>query len=184
MAKTTIEVTYQQGNNLLQMAAGARMPDKIGPLSMAYQERARADREICAFYSALADISPLLEREGKPWFGTEDAWVPDSEKFGIWKLVDPMRRTSIEISPEALRGLYWLLLIMASSDTDEKLRAKFGAGLIVSTVWPVAEQIGRAKQLRKHLGIDEKQSPPILSDDEIDAAAAKDKKPEPVASEK
>lgn len=154
-----LELTVEEGNELLQLASTFGLPEKLGDHTYTVADRSiAAVDEVGALRRELRSYSPLLQRPER-WmrFGPADAWKEingDEGQVGH-KLIDPERTVGIRLDESVRSGISWCLLVAmhpASSMCKTVQRQQ-------DVLWPIARKLGIDRQLRELIGITEKAQP-------------------------
>lgn len=162
MSKTvTVELTAEQGNWLLQRLAGFELPEKLGEVKYDSQARSNVKDDCRLAMRALRAIShyaKLVGDDNRLVFGSEDNWVKDVTADGKIRLVDAGRLYKIEFNEDAVTGIMWmfyaLLLPSERKDDGTVIHASVAPITAELFIWPVVEQMNKAKALRSTLGLD------------------------------
>jgi len=188
--KYRVQLTVEQANYLMQLAAGFELPSRVGDTVYDATQRRFAQFETYALLQALKRESYYARQHGGKYallFGAEDDWEVqfDTETGAMQKLrlleTARVRTQTLELSDEEMSGAVWCLEMALSP--AKKIEGGRKVGDVVLTelptaspeeadrwIWPLAAALGKVAMIRKNLGLDEYKVRRLI-DDEAEAPA-------------
>lgn len=181
---TKLKVTIEQGSALLAVSYLFQWPKKIGEkLNFPTKEISEITDQLRALKKTLAKHSPIFNsKDRKIHFGPIEAYRKINARVDYDKLdaetklrvtkedlkvsydcLDRFLETEIELTGQAKKGLYRVLLVWLHPDSSEVLVP----GKQDDLAWPIAEQIpGFVEKLRSDTERDKAGEAPDEDDDE------------------
>lgn len=155
--------TAGQGQFLLQVAAVATIPDKLGDIKLDTVDRSIIQAMIANLFEQLKSYSPWAQefepgKNVKLLFGPKDNWQLEEKGGSRWFLKEPKTIVPVKLTKDAVTGAAWLCfatLVPREADPRSQQSAFMGASPseAVDTIWPIARVLGKVESLKESLGL-------------------------------
>lgn len=160
-------LTIEECQRLTETAAAMRsaFPKKWGSKDVPEDDQLIGREDITHLYKSLKVYSPWLQGIGKGYrlvFGSKADWYPidkdskkiegledDDDRIFNWKFVDPTKLYKIRLDRDGVSGAVWCCIIRLHPHTPMPITTREA----LEIWWPLAEKLGKALAVKKHIGV-------------------------------
>ncbi len=155
------KITIGQGQFLLQMAAVAQIPDKLGEHSFTPTDRAIIQGMLAGLFKTLKSYSPFAQeyepgKKSKLFFGDKNDWEKDPKSDNFWHIKDPQRLLKVRLSKEDLNAVAWCGFIAAvprAAQGENAAGSAVSPSELADTVFPLLRAVGKYNSVADQLGM-------------------------------
>jgi hypothetical protein len=143
----------EEGQMLLQTAAGTRLPETLLGKKYEPHDRAIVDDLLSRLYAELASCSPFAQ-EIEPgesvrlFFGPRDQWRRKTDKDTPWVMGNPAATVPVSLTKLALDGAGWAGFMILAPGFGRAVPADASR-----VVWPVLRKLKKEQSVRAALGL-------------------------------
>lgn len=163
MSDKEYTITLSQGQYLLQLSAGAQIPEKLGDQTFTPTDRAIIQHMIAGLFAALKTYSPFVQeyepgKNTRLLFGPKDSWRELAPGSGQWVLKNPEEVIKVRLAKDAVNAAAWCGFIALVPRAADKQQGHDGVTVAsplaaAETVWPLLKILGKEQGIRESLGM-------------------------------
>lgn len=161
MADKEFKLTIGQGQFLLQMAAVAGVPDKLGEQTFTAVDRAIIQGMMSSLFATLKSYSLYAQeyepgKKSKLFFGPKDEWANDPKSENLWHMKDPKKVLKVRLSTEDVNAAAWcgfLALVPRSATQQSEAGTAVSPAEAAETVIPMLKAVGKWGAVADQLGM-------------------------------
>lgn len=167
---SSISISAEHGNWLLQQVSGFELPEKLGEVKFDGATRSEVKDNCRMAVRALRRHSyyaNLVGPEHRLIFGDQENWAKN--KDGVMEMQMPDRQYSVDLEEDGVNGIMWLFYALLTPSLRKedgtfihRSVAPFTAEIFI---WPVVEQLSKVQALRAALGLNGVKNKSRWSDD-------------------